>query len=287
MAIDPISIVAGGIGLIGKLLGGGKQKTENSVDYRKMVREAEAAGFNPLTALRNGGAAGFSNSITHAPLGAGDVLSAAGDFFANFDPLNDDKRELEADLVKAQIENLNADTSARKIGFAGVPTYTAKAEKRELFASSPSGRSSPPLSEVVQKRQKDDLAFEKRRGVATSPEYQATKNTSPYAWLGWESHPDRANVEDAETSTGDNEINSTINSVIAHGLDAKWNFDRVVMPKIKSYASSASDNFEADMKAAEKRTAERAKAKEKWLADKKKVREELKKKRPEYFGYAQ
>ena len=51
---------------------GGKSKkqettTTSYVDYGRMVRDAEAAGFNPLTALRNGGAAGFSVSTGTTP----------------------------------------------------------------------------------------------------------------------------------------------------------------------------------------------------------------------------
>lgn len=57
-------LLSAGASLIGGLFGGGSKKQEttttNHVDYRRMVSEAEAAGFNPLTALRNGGAAGFS-----------------------------------------------------------------------------------------------------------------------------------------------------------------------------------------------------------------------------------
>jgi len=79
-----------------------------------MVRNAEAAGFNPLTALRNGGAAGFMTT-TSPGLSSGEVLANAagevGNFLSNFDPMADQKREAEYQLVQAQIANLNASTA--------------------------------------------------------------------------------------------------------------------------------------------------------------------------------
>ena len=71
-------------GIIGGLFGGGSksQKTETTshVDYGRMVKEATKAGFNPLTALRNGGSAGFSSSTTTHPglSGIPEVVSQIG-----------------------------------------------------------------------------------------------------------------------------------------------------------------------------------------------------------------
>lgn len=80
-----------------------------------MVRDAEAAGFNPLTALRNGGAAGFSVtsqpvlSSTHAAIG--EAIGGIGNFIANFDPFEDKMREVQYRTMEAQIANINADTA--------------------------------------------------------------------------------------------------------------------------------------------------------------------------------
>lgn len=52
------------------------QTTTSYVDYVRLRNEAEKAGFNPLTALRNGGSAGFSTMTT-----TGGALSSK-DFFA-------------------------------------------------------------------------------------------------------------------------------------------------------------------------------------------------------------
>ena len=101
----------------------------STVDYKQMVRSAEKAGFNPLTALRNGGAAGFTTTTTPG-LSGGAVLAnavggAAQSFLANFDPFADRRRETEFRLAEAQIANLNADTRARLGGFGMSPAIAA------------------------------------------------------------------------------------------------------------------------------------------------------------------
>lgn len=99
---------------------GSKKKNEevvNRVDYRRLVRDAEAAGFNPLTALRNGGAAGFS--ITSQPVlsssgqAIGGALNQIGDFISNFDPFEDKMREVQYRTMQAQLANLQADTALK------------------------------------------------------------------------------------------------------------------------------------------------------------------------------
>ncbi len=89
--------------------------------YKHLVEDAEAAGFNPLTALRNGGGANYNAAAGFAPLSRkapvkqavggspiGDAISGFGDFLSNFDPFADQKREQEYRLVESQISALNA-----------------------------------------------------------------------------------------------------------------------------------------------------------------------------------
>lgn len=119
-----------------------------------MVADAEAAGFNPLTALRMGGGAGYtqtsSDSITDTvgltdtnvsskTIGTamvagtpiiGPALSNAGSIIGNaidsYNPMANAMREAEYDLAQAQIANLNADTAARgRTSIGGVPTWSA------------------------------------------------------------------------------------------------------------------------------------------------------------------
>lgn len=151
-----------------------------------MVRDAEKAGFNPLTAIRNGGSAGFTTSTTTSPglssaQTIGKALGAAGSFFANFDPMADQKKELEYQLVQAQLENLQADTAMRmKASMGGVPTYTAGAVKRGAGAAALSGAPmtpvvSPPTvtnpwhSANIDPKVLNGDAFEQRYGDAEIP----------------------------------------------------------------------------------------------------------------------
>ena len=76
-----------------------------------MADDASAAGFNPLTAIRNGGSAGFTSTTTPGN-GLSAALSTAGNFLQNFDPFADAKREQESRYVEAQINNLNAQTGS-------------------------------------------------------------------------------------------------------------------------------------------------------------------------------
>ncbi|MER9280541.1 hypothetical protein [Mesorhizobium sp. M0522] len=130
-------------------MGGGDQTTTSTVDYEAMVRSAEKAGFNPLTAIRNGGAAGFTRTTTPGnPLAAG--LSAAGSWLTNFDPYADAARDQASRLVEAQIGNLNAETGSyqrtaatpsgpvlRRPGTAGISGSPAALPAGKVSATNP------------------------------------------------------------------------------------------------------------------------------------------------------
>ena len=97
-----------------------------------LVEDAQAAGFNPLTVMRSGGASSYNSAAGLAPLSAsrltsspaqmqqapvrqavggsvaGSVAGAVGDFLSNFDPFADQKKEQEYRLVESQIAALNA-----------------------------------------------------------------------------------------------------------------------------------------------------------------------------------
>jgi len=97
-----------------------------------LTEDATAAGFNPLTVLRGGGASSYNSAAGLAPLSAtrsfsspaqamtvpsrqavggssmGTAMQAVGDFLENFDPFADQKKEQEYQLVASQIAALNA-----------------------------------------------------------------------------------------------------------------------------------------------------------------------------------
>lgn len=75
--MDPLTIlsVAGkALPIFGKLFG--RKKETNRINYKQLRNDAQAAGFNPLTALRAGGGAGYQ--VTSAPqLSTAEFLGAA------------------------------------------------------------------------------------------------------------------------------------------------------------------------------------------------------------------
>ena len=108
-----LPLIGGAISAVGKLFGGGSKTTRNRVDYARMRRDAEAAGFNPLTALRNGGSAGYA--VTHHPsLSAanvfGEALSSFGGFIADYDASANERASAEMELLNAQLGLVQAQT---------------------------------------------------------------------------------------------------------------------------------------------------------------------------------
>lgn len=128
-----------------------------SIDFQRLIQDAEAAGFNPITVLRHGGLAGYSTQNTDfyshtsgkqardvmtflAPPDVphmgyngqvqtiqptnpiGDGINAALQYWNNFDPTKEQRRQLEMGLTRAQIENLNSET--RRNMLMQVPSYT-------------------------------------------------------------------------------------------------------------------------------------------------------------------
>ncbi|WP_318761689.1 hypothetical protein [Aminobacter niigataensis] len=94
----------------------------------KMRKNAEAGGFNPLTALRAGGGAGFTT--THSPaLASGQFIAEAiggiGNAIASIDPMRDQTAKLEHQIKQATLANIQADTATRlRASIGGVPVST-------------------------------------------------------------------------------------------------------------------------------------------------------------------
>lgn len=94
-----------------------KTTTTSEVNYHKMVKRAQGAGFNPLTALRNGGAAGFSSS-TSTTLSSGQFVgdalaSGLNTYFNNRQQQADYERDrLEREAFERQMAEVRAQNSA-------------------------------------------------------------------------------------------------------------------------------------------------------------------------------
>lgn len=141
--MDPATIgalITTGGSLLGKLFGGGGEKTTSTIDYKALRRAAEKGGFNPLTALRAGGGAGFTT--THHPaLASGefiaDAMAGVGNIVASIDPMRDATAKLEHEIKVATLANIQADTAARLHATRNIGGAPSSSGPRQVRAVSP------------------------------------------------------------------------------------------------------------------------------------------------------
>lgn len=198
--------------------------------YSNLVADAEAAGFNPLTALRAGGGANYNAAAGFAPLSRqapvlqaagmqaparqstgkqatvgysageaiGDGLQFAGNFLSNFDPYADQKREAEYRLVNAQIANLNASTAGFRSQSFNVPSYTAGPVTR-----APSGTAGR-LSSLSRSQAAAVNGVAAAAAQSQTPTVEAPTLTNPYptSW-GMRIDPNWVDASAAETRWGE------------------------------------------------------------------------------------
>lgn len=151
-------LISGGLSLIGGLFGKKKekpQKTEMSVDYVKMAKEAQRAGFNPLTALRNGGSAGFTSSTTSHPGlssnwdAVGQIGGALGSALEKrFDPIEQKRTAVESALLDYQLAAIQSGPKTPMM-FGDVPTKAAAAVARQLTPPMGAKRKAAPTSSKI------------------------------------------------------------------------------------------------------------------------------------------
>ena len=196
--------------------------------YSNLVTDAEAAGFNPLSALRNGGGASYGTTITSTPLSrkapvrqavggssSASAFSAAGDFLLNFDPFADQKREQEYRLIESQIASLNAGTLSRG---PSVSRSTPRSYATSDYEARPSGRAAS-LS-------KGNAPGEGKIVGGDDPTASSMGlNDGRYGWFHAPWWPD---AEAAETIYGDNEIFSTIGGGVKILADGSYSIYRNV-----------------------------------------------------------
>ena len=114
------SIISAGATLAGGLFGSKPKKQTSSINYVQMARNAEKAGFNPLTALRNGGSAGFTSTVSHPGLsGLGDAIAQVGGQIGaavsqKLDPIEQKRSQVESSLLDYQLQQIQS-------GALGVP----------------------------------------------------------------------------------------------------------------------------------------------------------------------
>lgn len=214
MAFPWGAIISGGASILGSLFGGKKkqevQQTTSSVDYQALVRNAEAAGFNPLTALRNGGAAGFQTTSTPfmtSDPNIFDRVSQVGMTIGNTldvfqqNKLATEKRGLEMDLLRSEIGRNNRSNQASPYAIWGAKAPSLQANQA-IAPQTQLGKSNPSDWEV---------------GVPTV--------TSPFKYGGV--NPNYVDAEAWETRYGDiaQEVGGFINVLAdtAHYMDSSGN----------------------------------------------------------------
>ena len=219
---DPISaLITGGLGILGGLFGRKKNQTqvvENRVDYQRLVADAEAAGFNPLTALRNGGAAGYSVSTqSHPGLSGsemiGQAFQTAGNVFQAYqdDKVADEQRSTEKQLIEAQLKNIVAGTQL-KMRSLDVPTGSGGGYRRGGGEMSIPGPLTPEQLQAFGVAVNDpNRPFEMGNLTTTNPARR--DNTF------WKVDPNQSDAEAFETRYGDSEIMSMANGALTWGGD--------------------------------------------------------------------
>jgi hypothetical protein len=105
-----------------------KASQNKGIDLKKLRKEAEAAGFNPLTVLRATGGQGFNKGSSGALASASfwsSFANSAGQIAGQFDPLRKAQREANLAETRAQTAYLGSLTSANGKRIAGVQMTSA------------------------------------------------------------------------------------------------------------------------------------------------------------------
>lgn len=203
-------LIGAGASLLGSLFGG-KKKTENTVDYVKMAKNAQAAGFNPLTALRNGGSAGFTSSVSHPGLsGVADAVAQIGGTLGSaisrkVDPIAQKRDQVENALLDYQLSALQSNEIG-PLRFGDVPTAGGSNVVRQRVA--PMGR-------------KDAVAPETKIVPGDKPTFSSVGLEDR---LGWKPDPGTADAASFEQRYG--EPGDWIGGAYVFGADAFHNAKR-------------------------------------------------------------
>lgn len=204
-------IIGAGISAIGSLFGGDdddEEKTETTIDYKKMARMAEQAGFNPLTAIRNGGSAGFTTT-THPGLSAMDRFGSAfqtiGNALASYDARSDERADLELRIQRAELDRIQRANDADRTMYSmgGVPHASGSTRSTSASAAG-TGVPTPTISGAQNRTATNP--FDTDSGLVID-----------------------TNVPDAETyTTRYGEFGEVIGGV--HAADADWQKNRAAPP---------------------------------------------------------
>lgn len=207
------------LGGITGLFGGSKeQKVTNEVDYEKMARRATAAGFNPLTAIRNGGSAGFTTTTSPTVSQLPDALANLGGVLGGkldekLDPIAARRREPDTALVNAQLQG-RAQSQQVPGQFYQPRTYTGTKVSQQLVPRL--GARSSSQTAAVPAAFKSDMGYEQG---------DTPKVTNPYP-KGFEPNPNAPDADTWETRLGDDFLSPAF--WVTAPREIQHNFDKVV-----------------------------------------------------------
>ena len=207
------ALIGAGATLLGGLFGSKKKaqpevtktETTSTVDYVKMAEEAQKAGFNPLTAIRNGGSAGFGSGTSISTQPALSTSPDYGALFGNFgaaiadafDPVARKQRQVESALYDYQLKTLQSGGKMPK-GIGGAPTKAASRYAVQRVGSL--GRKVAPGTMIV-------------------PGDNPTQSSLGLEQFGWVHNPDIPDAAVFEQIYG--EPGSWVGGVVKFGADAK------------------------------------------------------------------
>lgn len=104
-------------GAVQKSKAANAQADASQTDLKKLVKDAESAGFNPLTVLRATGGQGFNKGSSGALASAtfwGNFANAGVSALNEFDPYNQKRKELDMQQSVANLDNTKTSTAYTK-----------------------------------------------------------------------------------------------------------------------------------------------------------------------------
>jgi hypothetical protein len=129
-----------GAALIGaKASGDAAKASQRGTDLKKLRKEAEAAGFNPLTVLRATGGQGFNKGSSGALASASfwsSFANSAGQIAAQFDPHKQMMRRYDAEIAKETLWNMKNEDDRQEV-YLGIAQDRLSLDKQQLANSDP------------------------------------------------------------------------------------------------------------------------------------------------------
>jgi hypothetical protein len=129
-----------GAALIGaKASSDAAKASQRGTDLKKLRKEAEAAGFNPLTVLRATGGQGFNKGSSGALASASfwsSFASSAGQIAGQFDPHKQMMRRYDAEIAKETLWNMKNEDDRQEV-YLGIAQDRLSLDKQQLANSDP------------------------------------------------------------------------------------------------------------------------------------------------------